>query len=425
MLSLSKILFFCMYFTFIVTNAYADWPTVVVDSNEVYSLSSAVDSNNKVHIVYGDKTNNDLKYATNASGLWTVAPLDTDGNVGGSSSIAIDPLNHIHIAYLDQSNASLNYATNASGSWTISVLDKAEGSYYGMYCSIALDSNGKVHISYTDYLKAVLRYITNQTGPWVATTLKSTGGALASDNSTTIAVDSTNKVHITASDYLGVHYLTNKSGSWVVTTLDTKQQGVSMVIDGNDQVYICYGNQYYIYQGSSWIGQVYASDGYGGKIKRDSANKLHIVYYSDSSGDFKYATNASGSWLSETIVTPLGNAIFFNSMNIDLSGRKHVAYYDPTNKTLNYATSCDIDPVQIAGSFYTSVQAAYNAAATGSTVQIQNQLFTENVLLNRDIMTIFNGGYDCGYTAQTGNTTIDGSLIIKNGSVTIENLIIK
>ncbi len=93
--------------------------------------------------------------------------------------------------------------------------------------------------------------------------------------------------------------------------------------------------------------------------------------------------------------------------------------------TTNYPPKCAA-PVNVAGSNYFTIQDAYNNAASGSTVQITEGLFnTGNLEFNRDISTKVDGGYNCEYNIKTGYSTIDGTVTIKDGSVTVEGLIIK
>lgn len=83
-------------------------------------------------------------------------------------------------------------------------------------------------------------------------------------------------------------------------------------------------------------------------------------------------------------------------------------------------------PIKVAGSNYFTIQDAYNNASTGSTVQITEGLFnTGSLEFNRNISTRVVGGYDCGYSIKTGYSTVDGTVTIKAGSVTVEGLIIK
>ena len=60
------------------------WEKETVDkSDSGFSfMDIAVDSMDNLHISYFDYTEHDLKYATNASGIWETATLDNNGDVG-------------------------------------------------------------------------------------------------------------------------------------------------------------------------------------------------------------------------------------------------------------------------------------------------------------------------------------------------------
>ena len=91
-------------------------------------------------------------------------------------------------------------------------------------------------------------------------------------------------------------------------------------------------------------------------------------------------------------------------------------------------STCSNDRVRIAGTtpaYYPSLQAAYNAAANGETIQSRGEVLTENLNINLDKSVTITGGYDCNYTDNSGNTTLDGTLIISNGNVSIENIIVQ
>jgi hypothetical protein len=102
---------------------------------------------------------------------WRIEAIDSAGDLGYGTSIGVDSNNRVHISYYDRTNATLKYATNVSGSWVITTIDNI-GSYVtypsSINTSIALDSNNKVHIS---YYHGVLKYATNDSGTWVTYTI--------------------------------------------------------------------------------------------------------------------------------------------------------------------------------------------------------------------------------------------------------------
>ncbi|HBH61856.1 MAG TPA: hypothetical protein DDX85_08990 [Nitrospiraceae bacterium] len=80
--------------------------------------------------------------------------------------------------------------------------------------------------------------------------------------------------------------------------------------------------------------------------------------------------------------------------------------------------------MRIAGTtpvYYSSLQAAYDNAEGGETIQSHDAVFTEDIAFDLDKSVFFEGGYDCDYTSVTGKTTVYGNMSVSNGMVTIQN----
>jgi PKD repeat protein len=97
----------------------------------------------------------------------------------------------------------------------------------------------------------------------------------------------------------------------------------------------------------------------------------------------------------------------------------------------NYITvtsgGCGNDPVRIYGtppSYYSYLQTAYTDVFPDDVIQLRDGSLAENAFsMNKDILVTIKGGYDCNYTDNSaGMTTITTSIIIGNGTVTIENI---
>lgn len=75
-------------------------------------------------------------------------------------------------------------------------------------------------------------------------------------------------------------------------------------------------------------------------IALDSSDNGYISFYDNTNGDLKYATNATGSWVTTT-VDSTGNVGMHTSIALDSADNVHISYYDYTNGNLKYASKCE------------------------------------------------------------------------------------
>ncbi len=293
-------------------HAYNDgstWHYETVDASpglDVYP-SLALDSSGKVHISYIEYSNALVKYATNASGLWVTETVVN--NVSGRDhAIALDANDEVYIIFRDAADLLYKYATNSPGYWSI----EETNIRYGSDVSLAIDVSGKVHISYrAGEFYDELKYTTNASGSWTTATVDAIFNGL---NSHSIAVDSNGKAHVGYTDYFGLSYATNATGAWV-------RDRVVGVVD--------------------MAGNAIISDA---SIALDTTGKAHISYSEcELSTSLKYATNASGSWVTEAVDNNGGNNHFTTSIALDASGSVHISYCDGRySGNLKHAW-CDMD----------------------------------------------------------------------------------
>jgi hypothetical protein len=283
------------------------WNTYTADSSGTggrYS-SIAVDSVKDLHISYLDDLNNDLKYAYKPSGgVWSTHTVDSIGIVGKYCSLAVDDANGVHISYYDDfPNYNLKYAYKPSGgNWTNITVDSSDA--VGSYSSIAVDDANGVHISYYDANMTDLKYAYKPSGgSWNSLIVDASPGVVGSD--TSIAVDSANGIHISYYDVINADlkyaYKPN-GGSWTNYSIDysgIKGTWTSIAIDGLDGVHISYydgedKDLKYAFKsnGGNWTTRKVDSQGdvgYGTSIAVDSSNGIHISYRDEGIGDLKYA----------------------------------------------------------------------------------------------------------------------------------------
>lgn len=298
------------------TNNSGSWATARVDSpgKVGQDTSLAVDSKGKMHVAYyDDAPKYDLKYATNASGSWVTTIVDSAGNVGWYPSIAVDGNDKVYIAYADNINKDLKFATNVSGGWITSIVDKGVSSLDvpGRYISLALDKNAKAHVGY-QFLSGgsigSLRYATNSSGVWVTSILDKES---YSGFGVSTKTDALGKVHMSYYGQKNPKYINNVSGKWVGSLVDSKPTAgigivgfnTSLALDVNNIPYVCFTG------GAS------------------------IINY-----QLKCLSMASGGWQPLTTIGQ-GKVGTYNSLGIDDKNNLYVSYYDAIKRTLEFATN--------------------------------------------------------------------------------------
>ena len=72
-------------------------------------------------------------------------------------------------------------------------------------------------------------------------------------------------------------------------------------------------------------------------------------------------------------------------------------------------------------SYFLTLQEAYDNAVEGDTLQSKDTTISGNINFSSDINIFFEGGYDCAYDSIVGTTTINGDILISNGTFTIQS----
>lgn len=375
------------------TNAGGLWITEIVDSggNVGKQNSIAVDNNGKVHISYYDNTNQDLKYASGDFGSWVITTVDSVGAVGEYNSLVILD-NDIHISYLDDLNNTLKHAALSDGSWTFEVavedvqlgsaLTAHDGRLFAafvsddakMYCAVrdaaswdieevdVSSSYGKemdiavsdstVFITYIDTNAHSLKVATRSSnGLWSASVVDNIT-LMDSNSGPSASGDSLGRMHITYYDYLNqdLCYAMNDGSSWTISKLDDSGGVCSaLVSDDNSKLHIFYIDlvatksllSYITNSGAKWVTSAVDQQGDVGEqssLVVDAEGFVHIAYYDDTNGTLNYANNVNG-WVS-IIVDNYSLSVGMNpSIALDSDGSVHISYYDATNQDLRYATN--------------------------------------------------------------------------------------
>jgi hypothetical protein len=136
---------------------------------------------------------------------------------------------------------------------------------------------------------------------------------------------------------------------------------------------------------------------------------------------------ASGTSATITANENAGYA-FINWNGCDTTANNICIMTMDNDKTVTALFALCEGPVRAAGTdpvYFTSLQDAYDASHNNENIHIQDSAFSGDIYIDRDITITLQGGYDCTYDNNNGRTTIEGSMIISNGTVTIGNIILK
>jgi hypothetical protein len=72
-----------------------------------------------------------------------------------------------------------------------------------------------------------------------------------------------------------------------------------------------------------------------------------------------------------------------------------------------------------------NIQNGIDLASGPSIIHITQKTYNENIILDFDHEILLEGGWDANFTSCSSYTTIHGSITITNGTIIIENIILK
>lgn len=91
-------------------------------------------------------------------------------------------------------------------------------------------------------------------------------------------------------------------------------------------------------------------------------------------------------------------------------------------------SACGNQPVRIMGGLpYMLLTEVYTFVLAGDVVQAQAGGFAGDLLLDRPVAFVLEGGFDCGYTGRSGYTAVNGSLTLTavSGTLTVDRIILQ
>jgi hypothetical protein len=291
---------------FFATRESHEWSVETVTAGYFYGpLDLAIGDENEPIIAVHDYQDADFRVeigdaviAQKNDGEWRVIPIASDGHDGWNTSLALDENGAWHLASIEPTQleltVGLEYATNASGE----IVVEAVGSGplpYDFPPSIAIAPDGTVAISYFDLSQQTLFYAERGADGWTLENLGAEGWfsslAFGPDGVPQIAY------FVPISDPRGeVYYARRESSGWMTESigeLDNVSIGfggasqlVSLVVDGDNQPHIMYGDKSHIFyahrDASAWQTQIaveQVSLGQHIDFALDAEGIPHLVFY--------------------------------------------------------------------------------------------------------------------------------------------------
>lgn len=196
--------------------------------------SIAIDTTGMLHVAFvrrpegaaGTFPTGELTYARQREGEWTFEVVDRNGDAGAwAPAIAVDAAGIVHVSYVfhgpggEREDDEVRHATNASGAWVTEIVHA--GAAFGTIGSLALDSTGAAHLCDTFVASGgiddTVGYATNADGAWSVETV-----ILAPCCSASLALDQDDRPWITMATSQAGSAIAERLGpsNWLPITIE-------------------------------------------------------------------------------------------------------------------------------------------------------------------------------------------------------------
>lgn len=162
--------------------------------------------------------------------------------------------------------------------------------------------------------------------------------------------------------------------------------------------------------GNKQAGVVFAQTGFA----TDDSPMTYLWSMVSGPGNVTFGSPAG---LSTTIAADTVGDYILRLTAIDLAGN-----FSSSDMTLTWEHSDAVPPVVIGTAAYMKLQDALESISTSDTIRAQALDFTEDLVVNRDISIVLDGGYLGNYEDNSGLTRIHGTLIVEKGSISLSQL---
>jgi hypothetical protein len=271
----------------------------------------AWDTAGRLHLVFNDRNEKNLKYAVReANGVWgAVQTIDDGFEAGGYPSLQVDNSNNPRVAYFDGNAGDLKYASFNNGAWTVETVD-SKGSV-GLYPSLVMSRKGGAMIAYYHRTRGDLRLAVHVPGGWQITAIDGADGDVGRCVSASLDPNrpDASKIAVAYDDSTNhaKKYAIQDGFGYAITTVD------STTLNGGG----------------------YTSLAFEPTPAADGRHHPTISYYDSFTTALKFArqtANESSSWFTQTVVEQ-GAQGMYTSLVYDAYDRPSIFFFKKTNDT--------------------------------------------------------------------------------------------
>ena len=309
------------------TNVTGTWVTTLLRSDTTpWSPSMAIDKLGKLHVAYSSEGfAPGIWYFTNSSGAWVTTRLTTS-TWDSEPSLVLDAANKVRIAFVryDPSALGIYVLSNATGSWVAS--RATSGPSIDDYPALGIDAAGKLHVAAVRYdadWNASLLYLTNATGAWVTTVVGLPSG-LKETGIPALGFDGSGNPEIVAGAYGddSLDTLFRYTGAAMGTSealfaADESSPDLPDILrDGTGRLTVAYRGAWHapglrLHREDPDADTLIAPSVLveAPALEIDSNGKRHVAFErfaTDATDGTSHATDATGSWVDETIASTHG-----------------------------------------------------------------------------------------------------------------------
>jgi hypothetical protein len=295
--------------------------------------SARIDTSDNIHLVYGMRHVDDLKYAVYDGMTWSIETIES-GTSGKTGCIDVMPDGEPVAVYFTYPDLTMTRSPRNGGSWPDDTFDSAafdSPSHGEETIQIALAGTDTPHVGYIHQYRLYHAAFTGT--EWITEEVTSARSILE------MIIDDSDAIHVCFLDYgeTGDYTYGLKSGSaWSFLPIpldEQKIQAMTIGTDGHPWV-TAYDYRdgilsFMHYDGSNWLSD---SLGYIGEyvdvssITADGSGQAHICYHDAVNSDLIYAVGFDGAWSVETVDGTTGFRGYSNSIVLDATDEPFISY---------------------------------------------------------------------------------------------------